>query len=159
MLFLLVLRGVRPQQIAGQLLDLLGPLVDRQHLHRERTGDLVDALQRALRLRQRPGNAAVHAEDHVVDGGREGQTVEHRVGLLPEVLPDVRPVARLQLAQEAPVAEVRFPAVDGAELVIAAEHEDLVGKHDFLREEVGENLDRVLPAVDVVAEEEKTAWS
>ena len=156
-LLLLVLRGVRPQQVVRQLLDLLGPLVRGRHAHRRGAGDLVDALQRALRRRERPRNAAVHAEDHVVDGGREGKAVEHRVGLLPEILPDVRPVAGFQLAQEAAVAEVRFPTVYRAQLVIAAEQEDLVGKHDFLREEVGENLDGVLAAVDVVAEEEEAA--
>ena len=157
MLLLLVLRRVRPQQVVRELLDLLRPLVDGHHLHRERTGDLVDALQRALCLGEGTGDASVHAEDHVVDRRREGQAVEHRVRFLPEVLPDVRAVARLQLAQEAASTEVGLPAVYRAELVITAKHEDLVGEHDFLSEEVGENLDGVLTTVDVVAQEEKTA--
>ena len=156
-LLLLVLRGVRPQQVVRQLLDLLGPLVGGRHAHRRGAGDLVDALQRALRRRERPRNAAVHAEDHVVDGGGEGEVVEHRVGHRPHAFAHVHAVASLQLAQEAAVAVVRLPAVHGAQLVVAAEHEDLVGKHDFLREEVGENLDGVLAAVDVVAEEEEAA--
>ena len=99
----------------------------------------------------------MHAEDHVVDGGREGQIVEHRVGHRPDAFAHVHAVASLQLAQETAVAIVRFPAVHRAELVVAAKHEDLVGEHDFLREEVGENLDGVLTTVDVVAQEEKTA--
>ena len=40
--------------------------------------------------------------------------------------------------------------VHRAQLVVSAQKEHLVGKHDLLREQVGEHLDRVLTAIDVV---------
>ena len=49
--------------------------------------------------------------------------------------------------------------VHGAQLVVAAQHKHLVGKHDLLRKQVGQHLDRVLAAIDVVAQEEEASRS
>ena len=110
-LFLLVLRGIGPQQVVRQLLDLLGALVRGRHAHGGRTRDHVDAVQRGLIRRQRARNAAVDAEDHVVDGGGEGQVVEDGIRHCPDVLALVHSVARLQLAEEAAIAVEGLPAV------------------------------------------------
>ena len=110
-LLLLVLRGVRPQQVVRQLLDLLGARVRRRHAHRRRAGDHVDAVQRRFRGRQRPRDSAVHAEDDVVDGGGEGQVVEDGVGEAPDGHAHVGAVLLLQLTEEAAVAVVGLPAV------------------------------------------------
>ena len=110
-LFLLVLRGIGPQQVVRQLLDLLGAFVRGRHAHSGRTRDHVDAVQRRLIRRQRTWNAAVDAEDHVVDGGGEGQVVEDGIRHCPDVLALVHSVARLQLAEEAAIAVEGLPAV------------------------------------------------
>ena len=110
-LFLLVLRGVGPQQVVRQLFDLLRALVRGRHAHSGRTRDHVDALQCGLTRRQRARNAAVDAEDHIVDGGSEGQVVEDRIRHCPDVLALVHSVARLQLAEEAAIAVEGLPAV------------------------------------------------
>ena len=49
--------------------------------------------------------------------------------------------------------------VYGAELVVATQHKHLVGQHDLLRKQVGQHLDRVLAAIDVVAQEEEASRS
>ena len=49
--------------------------------------------------------------------------------------------------------------VHGAELVVAAQKEHLVGQHDLLRKQVGQHLDRVLATIDVVAQEEEASRS
>ena len=49
--------------------------------------------------------------------------------------------------------------VHGAQLVVAAQKEHLVRQHDLLREQVGQHLDRVLTAIDVVAQEEEASRS
>ena len=110
-LLLLVLRRVRPQEVAGELLDLLGTRVGGGHADRRGTRDLVDALERRLLGGERTRNATMHAEDDVVDGGCEGHVVEDGVGHRPDDLPLVHAVAALQLAQEAAVAIVGLPAV------------------------------------------------
>ena len=110
-LLLLVLRGIGPQQVVRQLLDLLGAFVRGRHAHSGRTRDHVDAVQRRLIRRQRTWNAAVDAEDHVVDGGGEGQVVEDGIRHCPDVLALVHSVARLQLAEEAAIAVEGLPAV------------------------------------------------
>ena len=46
--------------------------------------------------------------------------------------------------------------VHGAELVVAAQKEHLVGQHDLLRKQVGQDLDGVGATIHVVAEEEET---
>ena len=51
------------------------------------------------------------AEDHVVDGGSEGQVVENGIRHCPDVLALVHSVARLQLAEEAAIAVEGLPAV------------------------------------------------
>ena len=133
-LLLLVLRRIRPQQVVRQLLDLLRSLVVRDHSHRSGAGDLVDALQSAFRGRERPRDASVDAEDHIIDGGGEGEVIEDGVGHRPDVLSLVHSVATLQLAEEAAVAVVGLPAVHSAKFVVSAKQENLVGQHDFLRE-------------------------
>ena len=95
-------------------------------------------------------DTAVNAENLLLDDRRDWEPLENLQELLPQLTTSI---ALSALGLES--------VIDGREaaLVIAAEQEDLVGKHNFLREEVGENLDGVLAAVDVVAEEEKTARS
>ena len=95
----------------------------------------------------------MHAEDDVVDGGREGQVVEDAVGLFPELgvtkeehhyhVGDVLGEALLQLAEETAVPVVVVAAldvrgerkwdVDHLHLVVASQQKHLVREHDFLR--------------------------
>ena len=118
---LLTGRRVRPQQVACQLLDLLVNQLHATHhcrlavalhgAHRRGARDAPDTLQSGGGGRERAGDAAVDAEDHVVDGGGEGQAVEDGVGDLPEADAHLIAVLLLQLAQEAAISVVRFPAV------------------------------------------------
>ena len=124
---LLTGRRVRPQQVTSQLLDLLVSQLHSTHhrrlaialhgAHRRGAGNASDALQSGGGGRERAGDAAVDAEDHVVDGGGEGQAVEHGVGDLPEADARLLAVLLLQLAQEAAISVVRLPAV-----VVKEEH-------------------------------------
>ena len=118
---LLTGRRVRPQQVACQLLDLLVSQLHSTHhrrlaialhgAHRRGAGNASDALQSGGGGRERAGDAAVDAEDHVVDGGGEGKAVEYGVGDLPEADARLLAVLLLQLAQEAAISVVRLPAV------------------------------------------------
>ena len=110
-LLLLVLRGIGPQQVVRQLLDLLGALVRSRHAHSGRTRDHVNAVQRGLVRRQRARNAAVDAENHVVDGGGEGQVVEDGIRQCPDSLSSLHSVAVLELPKEAAIAVEGLPAV------------------------------------------------
>ena len=49
--------------------------------------------------------------------------------------------------------------VHRTELVVATQHEHLVGEHDLLSEQVGQYLDGVLPAIDVVAKKQEASRS
>ena len=49
--------------------------------------------------------------------------------------------------------------VHRTELVVATQHEHLVGEHDLLSEQVGQHLDGVLPAINVVAEKQEASRS
>ena len=110
-LLLLVLRGIGPQQVVRQLLDLLGALVRGRHAHSGRTRDHVDAVQRGLVWRQRARNTAVDAENHVVDGGGEGQIIKDGIRQHPDALSSLHSVAILELPKEAATAVEGLPAV------------------------------------------------
>ena len=82
----------------------------------------------------------MYAEDLLLDDGGERKTVED----VHERLPDLDGVAPLALVVE---------AVDSANrraLVVAAEHEEVLGELDLVAEEEEGDLERVLSAVDVV---------
>ena len=98
-------------------------------------------VQRVERRRE----AAVQAEDRVVDRGRQRQEVEE-VG---EVLPDVG-VAVFAQALVVEAVDLR----DLPRLVVAAEDGDAVTVPDLERDEQRRRLDRVVAAVDVVAHEQ-----
>ncbi len=88
--------------------------------------------------------AAVAAEDLLVDDAGDGQAVEG-VG---EGLPELDVVAALALVEEA------VDAVDGGALVVSAENEEVLGELDLEGEDEADALEALLAAVDVVAEEE-----
>ena len=118
---LLARRGVRPEQVVRQLLDLVvrshrrpyhdGLAVALHRAHLRGAGNTANALQRRGVGRQRAGDSAVHTEDDVVDGGGEGQVVEDGVGEAPDGHAHVGAVLLLQLTEEAAVAVVGLPAV------------------------------------------------
>ena len=91
------------------------------------------------------GEAAVQAEDLVVDEGRQGQVVEE-VG---EEFPDVG-VAVFAQALVVEAVDLR----DLAGFVVAAQDGDAVRVADFERDEQGDGLDGEVAAVYVVAHEE-----
>lgn len=49
--------------------------------------------------------------------------------------------------------------VHRTELVVATQQKHLVGEHDLLSEQVGQHLDGVLSAIDVVAEKQEASRS
>lgn len=120
---------VRPQEITHQ------PLI--RHVHRPFNRPY---LVQALHLRRQ---AAVHADDLVVDDGGDGETVE----ALGEGLPEADAVAAFALVVEA------VDSVNGGALVVSSEEEEVVGKLDFVAEEKADCLHALLPSVNVVAEE------
>ena len=86
----------------------------------------------------------MHADDLLLHDRDEGQAVEAVV----EELPQLDVVAPLALVVEA------VDPVDRRALVVAAEQEEVLGVLHLVREEQRDRVDAVLPAVDVVAEEE-----
>ena len=63
--------------------------------------------------------------------------------------------ALFALVHEALVSIVFLPPVDIPDLVVATQHENLVGEKRLERQKVGRALDAVLATVDVVAQEEE----
>mmetsp|Transcript_2704 Transcript_2704/g.3708 ORF Transcript_2704/g.3708 Transcript_2704/m.3708 type:complete len:226 (+) Transcript_2704:410-1087(+) len=90
------------------------------------------------------GEAAMHAEDLVVDEGGDGHAVEHIL----ELFPDADRVAALALVVEA------VDAVDLAALVIAAQQEEVLLELYFVGQQQDDGLQGVLSAIDIVAQEE-----
>lgn len=125
-----VLVGVRPQQVAQQ------PLVG----HVCRPHDATDLLH-ALEV---GAEAAVAAEDLFVDYGSHRQAVE-AVG---ERLPQLDVVAALAL-----IVEAVYP-VDGGALVVAAQQKEVLRVLDLVGQKQADGLQRLLPSVDVVAQEQ-----
>lgn len=98
-------------------------------------------LVQALQLR---GEAAVHAQDLVVNDCSDRQTVE-AVG---EYLPQSNAESTLALVVES------VDSVDGGALVVSAEEEQVVWEFDLVRKEKAYRLYALLPPVDVVSEEQ-----
>ena len=86
----------------------------------------------------------VHSEDLLVDDSGDGKAVE-AVG---EGLPQLDVVPALALIVEA------VYAVDGGALVVASQHEEVLGVLDFVCQEQADSLQGLLAAIHVVAEEE-----
>jgi hypothetical protein len=110
--------------------------------HRSLVRDLLDAVDGADVIEGVDGGreAAVEAEDLVVDEGGEGEVVE-KVG---EGFPDVGVAV---LPQTLVVEAVDLG--DLPRLVVAAKDGDPLSVPDFERDEERDGLDRVVPSVDV----------
>lgn len=89
------------------------------------------------------GEAAVHAEDLVVDEGGNGEGVE-AVG---EELPETDVEAALALVVET------VDAVDGGTLMVASQEEEVLRIPDLVGEQEADGLEALLPAVHVVTQE------
>jgi hypothetical protein len=106
--------------------------------------------------------AAVHAEDLLVDDRRDREAVEAVRERLPElnVVPSLacpwpRQHLRLteRLGRHTLVVET-IDTVDACALVVAAEDEEVLRVLDLVRKQEADCLQRLLPAIDVVAEKE-----
>ena len=128
MRLLLVSGRIGPQKVRDHLLHR--QVLARLDVGRQRVGDgdLVDhAERRALQPLQRSRNAAVDAEDGVVDGGCQRQTVEDGVRFLPDLRVssgaktnhhrDFLGESLLQLAEEAAVPVVAVAALEFREFL------------------------------------------
>ena len=104
------------------------------------TGDVGNLLH----LAELGAEAAVHADDLVVDDGAAGEAVEG----VAEGLPKLDREAAAALVVEA------VDAVDAGALVVAAEDKEVLGILDFVGKEEAHDLEGLLATVDVVAEEE-----
>jgi hypothetical protein len=122
--------GVGPEEVAEEA--LVGDV--------DGSGDLPDPVE-AVEVRR---EAAVHAEDLVVDDGGDGEAVE-AVG---EELPEADAEPALALVVE-PV-----DSVDRRALVVASQQEEVVRVLDLVCQQEADRLDALLPAVHVVAEEQ-----
>lgn len=125
-----VLVRIGPEKIAEE--TLVGH-VGRSH----DASDLLHGLQVGR-------EAAVAAEDLLVDDGCHGQAVK-AVG---ERLPQLDVVASFALVVEA------VDAVDRCALVVAAQQEKVLGEFDLVGEQETDGLERLLAAVHVVAKEQ-----
>ena len=83
------------------------------------------------------------AEDLVVDDGGDREAVE----AVDELLPQLERVAPLTLVVEA------VDAVDGPALVVATQQEEVLGILDLVSQQQADDLEVLLAAVHVVAEE------
>ena len=84
------------------------------------------------------------AQNALIDDGGKGQEVEHAVELLPE--PRRVPLAALVVES--------VNAVDARHLVVAAQHEEVLWVLDLVGEQEADGLERLLPPVHVVAQEQ-----
>ena len=84
------------------------------------------------------------AEDLVIDDGGDREAVE----AVDELLPKLERVAPLALVVEA------VDAVDGPALVVATQQEEVLGILDLVSQQQADDLEVLLAAVHVVAEEE-----
>ena len=87
----------------------------------------------------------MHAENALVDDGRNGQVVEHTA----EVSPQADGVATLALIIEA------IQTRDGNTLVVATEREDFIRILDLVCHEKAHSLDALLATVDEISNEQK----
>ena len=85
---------------------------------------------------------AVHADDLLVDDRRDGQAVE----AVREGFPELDRVAALALVVEA------VDAVDARALVVAAQQKEILCVFDFVTEQQNDSFNRMLAAIDVVAQ-------
>ena len=104
------------------------------------TGDVGNLLH----LAELGAEAAVHADDLVVDDGAAGEAVEG----VAEGLPKLDGEAAAALVVEA------VDAVDAGALVVAAEDKEVLRILDLVGEEEAHDLEGLLATVDVVAEEQ-----
>jgi len=125
-----VLVGIGPEQIAQQ--SLVG--------HVGGAHDATDLLHGG----QIGTEAAVAAENLLIDNGRHRQAVE----AVREGLPQLDAVATLALVVES------VYAIDAGALVVAAQQEEVLRVFDLVGEQQADGLQRLLAAVDVVAQEE-----
>ena len=86
----------------------------------------------------------MHAEDLVVDQGRNRHAIEDVL----ELFPDTNGVATLAFIIET------IDTVDLAALVVASQEEEVLLKLDFVCEEQDDGLKGVLSSVDIVTEEQ-----
>lgn len=86
----------------------------------------------------------MHAQDLVINEGSDGHAVEDIL----EFFPDADGVAAFALIVEA------VDAIDLTALVVASEQEEVLLELDFVGEEEDDCLERVLSAVNIVAQEE-----
>lgn len=89
------------------------------------------------------GEAAVHAEDLVVDEGGNREAVE----AVREELPETDVEAALALVVET------VDAVDGGALMVASQEEEVLRIPDFVGEQEADGLKALLPTVHVVTQE------
>ena len=86
----------------------------------------------------------MHAEDLLIDDGRDWEAVE----AVCEGLPELDVVAALALVVEA------VDTVDGGALVVASEEEEVLGVLDLVGEEQTDSFKGLLATIDIVPEEE-----
>ncbi len=86
----------------------------------------------------------MHGEDLLVNDRCDWQAVE----AVRKCLPQLDVVASLALVVKS------VDAVDGGALVVAAENEEVLWILDLVREKQADGFERLLAAVDIVAEEE-----
>ena len=133
---------------------VLGRVRPEEILEKRRRGGRFVAVNRPaerLNLIERVqvlGKTAVAAEEFVIDRGGQWELAENIV--------EGRDKTRSR-KHRCDVVEEAVLRVYVKELVISADHEDVLGEPVAQREEQGNHLDAEVPAVDVVAEEEVPA--
>mmetsp|Transcript_91951 Transcript_91951/g.233805 ORF Transcript_91951/g.233805 Transcript_91951/m.233805 type:complete len:308 (+) Transcript_91951:258-1181(+) len=128
-----VLVRVRPKQIADEACVR----------HVRGTHQATDLVH----VRDLRGQAAVHAHDLLVDEAADWQAIEDVAELLPEL--DVVPPLALIIET--------VDAGDGGALVVAAQQEEVLGELRLVAKHQGNCLQRLLAAVDIVAQEDVVA--
>jgi hypothetical protein len=87
---------------------------------------------------------SVHAENLVIDEGRNGHAIENIL----ELFPDADWVAALALIVEA------IDSIDLSALVVTAQQEEVLLEFDLVREQKNDCLQRILSTIDIVSKEE-----
>jgi hypothetical protein len=148
--------GIGPDAITGNLFHPIFLVVVRGH-HSSDVGERENGLNFRVVLLDGARDAAVDAENVVIDDCGERKAVKSLVALFPHSLSHGRAKSVFALENETLLVVMLLPAVDVPRLVVAAQEVNLPGVEQLESKEVCDTLEGAHAAVHVVTQEEELA--